>query len=83
MAVYADMLTVMAKVERADVIALVAKKFAGELLSDAGDEQFNEVIEEFNRTHLKLMVFGSPSVIAAVSEFYGDEMLPMEGEKKS
>ncbi len=82
MAVYADMLSVMAKVERTDFKTLSGQLLSGGTLIDEDAHFFNDVIEEFNRTHLKLMVFGSPDVIEAVSEFYGDEMQQMVGEKK-
>ena len=82
MAVYADMLSVMAKVERADFKTLSDHLLSGGTLLNDDARYFNDVIEEFNRTHLKLMVFGSPDVIEAVSDFYGDELQKMEGEKK-
>ena len=82
LAVYAEMLAVMALTERVDFKRISDRVFKGEILESVESAFFTDVIERFNRSHLQLMVFGSAQVITAISDFYENEEREMIGSKK-
>lgn len=81
--VYADMLAVMAMVERQEFIGVSNRVFKGEDLHVNEQTYFNNILESYNRTHLQMMVFGSPKVIEAVSNLYNYEGEPLSEEWKT
>lgn len=82
LSVYAEMLEVLALVERHDFVSLCDQVFSGGMIDDPSAKKFGDVIERFNRAHMRLLVFGSKDVIRAVSEHYRIEAGSADPEKK-
>ena len=81
--VYAEILSVMALVERTEFTGLSERLLQGETLQGEEGMFVNNVIERFNEAHLNLMVYGSKDVIRAVSDHFETDAAPLTEESKA
>ncbi|WP_394727134.1 hypothetical protein [Altererythrobacter sp. GH1-8] len=79
---YANFIEIWAVSERWDTSALLARFFANETLDQSELNLIMFLKERFDNAHARLMVYGSPKVISALSDLYRIQDVGLSEAKK-